>query len=131
MRSWCVGGSTRGTSSGSTSRRAGSCRRWPSTARTEFAKVEPEGEEWEDFVRRLSYRSGDFGKERSMEELRDHLDDLDRTFGTAGGRFYYCATPPAAYPEIVSRLAEYGLHVGARIVVEKPFGYDLESAKEL
>jgi glucose-6-phosphate 1-dehydrogenase len=97
----------------------------------EFAKVEPAGEEWEDFVRRLSYRAGDLDAEASMEGLRQHLEEIDGALGTAGGRFYYCATPPAAYPKIVSRLAESGLHSNARIVVEKPFGHDLQSAREL
>ena len=66
-----------------------------------------------------------------MDHLRDAPEEIDRTKGTEGGRFYYCATPPAAYPSIVKRLGESELHPDAKIVVEKPFGHDLESARAL
>jgi glucose-6-phosphate 1-dehydrogenase len=97
----------------------------------EFAKTDPAGEQWEDFQRRLSYLSGEFANELAMEHLREHLEQVDRDFHTAGGRLYYCATPPTAYPQIVARLGESKMHRGARIVVEKPFGHDLGSARAL
>jgi len=97
----------------------------------EFGRTDPAGEEWEEFQKRLSYVPGEFDAERAMERLREHLEWADRALGTAGGRFYYCATPSAAYPLIVTRLAESKLHTTARIVVEKPFGHDLETAREL
>ncbi len=97
----------------------------------EFGKAEPKGEVWEDFTDHLSYVTGEFRSERAMDHLRDHLEEIDRTKGTEGGRFYYCATPPMAYPSIVQRLGESGMHPGAKIVVEKPFGHDLESARAL
>ena len=50
---------------------------------------------------------------------------------TQGRRFFYAATPPAAYPDIVRRLGEVGLNENAKIVIEKPFGRDLHSAQEL
>jgi glucose-6-phosphate 1-dehydrogenase len=61
----------------------------------------------------------------------DHLAKLDELRGTEGRRLYYCATPPSAFPLIVSRLGECGPQGGARIVFEKPFGRDLASAREL
>jgi glucose-6-phosphate 1-dehydrogenase len=96
-----------------------------------FAKIDPVGEEWEEFKKLLSYVPGEFASEMAMEDLREHLEEIDRTRGTAGGRFYYCATPPAAYPQIVARLAESSMHTDARIVMEKPFGRDLQSARKL
>ena len=95
------------------------------------AKVEPRGEVWEDFTDHLSYVTGEFESERAMDHLREHLAEIDRTKGTEGGRFYYCATPPAAYPSIVRRLGESGMHTNAEIVIEKPFGHDLDSARAL
>jgi glucose-6-phosphate 1-dehydrogenase len=97
----------------------------------QFGKVEPSDEEWDEFARRLSYVPGEFDNERAMDHLRDHLERIDKELRTEGGRFYYCATPPAAVPLIVKRLAESGLHESARIIIEKPFGHDLESAREL
>jgi glucose-6-phosphate 1-dehydrogenase len=55
----------------------------------------------------------------------------DRELDTQGSRLYYAATPPSAYPDIVGRLGEAGLAEGSKIVFEKPFGYDLESARRL
>jgi glucose-6-phosphate 1-dehydrogenase len=97
----------------------------------QFAKIDPVGEEWEEFKALLTYVPGEFDNERSMEHLRKHLEQIDRTRGTQGGRFYYCATPPDVYPLIVARLAESGMHTNAKIVMEKPFGRDLESARKL
>lgn len=96
-----------------------------------FAQADPSGEQWEDFARLLAYVPGDFDSERAMEDLRGRLDLLDRARGTSGGRFFYCATPPAAYPQIVARIGESRMHPDARIVIEKPFGRDLQSARDL
>ncbi len=97
----------------------------------EFGRCDVGGDEWEEFSRRLSYVSGSFDNRDAMGHLRHHLDHIDARFRTEGRRFYYCATPPDAYPQIVSRLAESGMNRDARIVVEKPFGHDLSSAREL
>jgi glucose-6-phosphate 1-dehydrogenase len=97
----------------------------------EFAKTDPSGEQWEAFKKLLSYVPGEFDSEMSMEHLREHLEWTDKDQGTEGRRFYYCATPPDAYPLIVARLAESNMVEGAKIVLEKPFGHDLESARDL
>jgi len=97
----------------------------------EFGRVEPSGEEWEDFTKRLSYIPGEFEQEHGMDHLREHLEWHDREQGTEGNRFYYAATPPAGYPGLVARLAESNMTGRAKIVIEKPFGRDLESAIEL
>jgi glucose-6-phosphate 1-dehydrogenase len=97
----------------------------------DYARVDPSGEEWAEFEKHLSYVAGEFASERAMEHLRERLEEVDRELGTEGGRFYYCATPPSAYPQIVARLAESSMHGGAKIVIEKPFGHDLESARQL
>ena len=107
---------------------------WRTYAREQieqFAREHPSGERWDEFAKRLSYLPGEFANDRAMDHLRDHLEEVDRTMGTNGGRFYYCATPPAAYPDIVRRLHESKLHSDAKIVFEKPFGHDVESATEL
>src|SRR5437870_1974544 len=97
----------------------------------EFGGCDRSGEQWDDFVKRLSYIAGEFDSENAMEHLREHLESTDKDQGTEGRRFFYCATPPAAYPLIVDRLAESRMIEGSKIVIEKPFGRDLESAREL
>jgi glucose-6-phosphate 1-dehydrogenase len=101
------------------------------TSIEEFSRCDVAGEEWAEFKARLSYLSGEFDSEMAMEHLREHLEWIDRNHGTNGGRFYYCATPPDAYPLIVKRVAESNMHRDAKIVIEKPFGHDLRSATEL
>jgi glucose-6-phosphate 1-dehydrogenase len=97
----------------------------------EFSRHAPEGQVWADFARHLSYVPGEFADPMSMKGLVAHLEDADERLGTQGGRFFYAATPPTAYPDIVHRLGEVGLHRDAKIVFEKPFGRDLASAMEL
>ena len=96
-----------------------------------YGRCEIESEVWAEFARGLFYVAGEFDSEGAMAELRGHLEELDRRRGTEGRRLYYCATPPQAFDDIVARLAEEGMNRNARIVIEKPFGTDLDSAREL
>jgi glucose-6-phosphate 1-dehydrogenase len=96
-----------------------------------YGRCVVEGETWDEFARGLFYVAGEFTDEGAMAHLREHLDGLDRRRGTEGRRLFYCATPPEAYHDILSRLVEERLYENARIVIEKPFGTDLESAREL
>ena len=77
------------------------------------------------------------GEETDYRRLAEQLDRLERERGTGGNRLFYLATPPSAFPRIVRNLEATGLHRPAkrgrwsRIVLEKPIGHDLCSAKEL
>lgn len=96
---------------------------------------------WDGFARRLAYLSGSFTDEQCFQELRHTLDEFDESRGTRGNRLFYLATAPEFFPEIAERLGAVGLaadgvmHDGepnfSRIVIEKPFGEDLPSAREL
>ena len=97
----------------------------------EFGRCDPEGEMWDEFARRLRYLQGEFAEEGAFDGLVERLEEVDRTLGTDGGRFYYAAAPTAAYPQIVERIGETGMSEGARIILEKPFGMDLASARQL
>ena len=90
-----------------------------------------EGEVWQSFSRHLMYVPGEFSDHGAMNHIVRHLEATDRRHGTQGNRFFYAATPPSAYPDIVHRIGEAGLAEGSKIVFEKPFGYDLDSAVEL
>ncbi len=96
---------------------------------------------WSGFARRLSYISGSFTDEQAFVELRETLRELDESRGTRGNRLFYLATAPEFFPEIAERLGGVGLAAEgevvdgassfARVVIEKPFGEDLASAREL
>ncbi|MBC5799309.1 MAG: glucose-6-phosphate dehydrogenase [Candidatus Eremiobacteraeota bacterium] len=92
---------------------------------------------WNDFANRLTYISGSFQDLDAFRALRAQLEDNDQTLGTAGNRLYYLATPPAAFAEVIEQLSAAGLGPKdqatgwSRIVIEKPFGSDLESARAL
>jgi glucose-6-phosphate 1-dehydrogenase len=91
----------------------------------------------EELLERVVYHEGDFADDRTFDRLSDRLDDIDRTHGTAGNRLFYLATQPSVFAPIVGQLGRVGLdhesHGGGwrRIVVEKPFGRDLDSARRL
>jgi glucose-6-phosphate 1-dehydrogenase len=102
-----------------------------------FSRVPLEPAIWEDFAASLFYQKGDFGDVASYRALGERLEQIDEARGTRGNRLFYLATPPSAYSEIVANIGRAGLqHEGknkgwARIVIEKPFGRDLESARQL
>ncbi len=92
---------------------------------------------WRDFASSIEYHQGEFGDARAYRALAERLEATDAERGTRGNRLFYLATPPSSYPQIVANLGKVGLSRqgrGAgwsRIVIEKPFGVDLESAREL
>jgi glucose-6-phosphate 1-dehydrogenase len=97
----------------------------------EFGRCRMDRQDWDAFASGLSYVQGDFMGEGALAPLRDKLEDLDRERGTEGRRFYYCAVPPDTFDDVVRRLEEESMNDDARLVIEKPFGADLESAREL
>jgi glucose-6-phosphate 1-dehydrogenase len=80
----------------------------------------------ERLMKRLDLIQGDYSDPRTWEKLRKALDRH-----TSQVAVFYMAIPPSMFPEVASRLASVGLNERGRIVVEKPFGRDLESAREL
>lgn len=97
----------------------------------------PEGALWDDFSRRISYITATFKDSADFVELKKLLARNDEQFNTGGNHLFYMATPPAVFPVIVQHLKSAGLepHDGhgswTRLVVEKPFGTDLDSARAL
>jgi glucose-6-phosphate 1-dehydrogenase len=104
----------------------------------EFSRVLPLDEAaWRSFSQRIRYHRMDFDDAAGFDALGATLDHLDETQGTRGDRLYYLATQPSQFAEIVAHLGRVGLdherHDGGwrRVIIEKPFGHDLESAKRL
>ena len=96
-----------------------------------------QGERREEFLKNLRYFAGDYADPGAYSRLAERLAELDREGGLGGNRLFYLATPPEVYPKIVEQLGRAGLARPAsekswtRIIVEKPFGHDLESAQAL
>jgi glucose-6-phosphate 1-dehydrogenase len=102
----------------------------------EHGRVQPASETvWERFARSLTYRSGD-PKDRALYDgLARELAAIEARRGGPANRLFYCATPPSLYDTIAEHLGAAGLGRSpdgwARIIVEKPFGHDLPSARAL
>jgi glucose-6-phosphate 1-dehydrogenase len=91
--------------------------------------VEAAGDEldeavFERFAKRLSYVQGDYSKDDTYKRLK-------KAMGKAEHPVFYLEIPPSLFALVVEKLGEAGMTEGARVVIEKPFGHDLESAKEL
>jgi len=106
-------------------------------ALAEFSRAQLDPEVAKQFLGRIVYHQGDFADDAAFDGLAIRLDDIDRELGTRGNRLYYLATQSSAFPLIVGQLGRCGLdhevHGGGwrRIIIEKPFGRDVDSAKRL
>jgi glucose-6-phosphate 1-dehydrogenase len=99
---------------------------------------------WSSLVAGFRYVAGEYGHPDTFDRLKEVLHEVDAERGTGGNRVYYLATVPGVFAEVAAALGEHGLarpeDEGAaqgstdsfvRIVIEKPFGHDLQSSQEL
>ena len=96
--------------------------------------ADPQCQAW--LLQRVYYMAGDVNQREMYDSLKVRLEELDAKHRTQGNVLYYLATAPKLFPVIVEHLGAAGLGVEGqgqwrRIVVEKPFGRDLDSAREL
>ncbi|HTK11698.1 MAG TPA: glucose-6-phosphate dehydrogenase [Ktedonobacteraceae bacterium] len=102
----------------------------------EFSRQKPVNPQvWDSFAEGLFYLQSNFTDPAGYEKLAELLNKLDQERGTSGNRIFYLSTPPSQYPEIIQNLGAAGLNRNrkgwTRIIIEKPFGHDLASAREL
>src|SRR5262249_8181664 len=98
----------------------------------EFGRDEFRDEVWDTLTEGLRYLSMDFADEGGEDELAQTLAELDDERGTNGNRVYYLAIPPSVFPTVVDALGRRRSAKGwTRLVIEKPFGHDLDSARAL
>jgi glucose-6-phosphate 1-dehydrogenase len=99
----------------------------------QFGRLPFDQARWEKFAPNLHYHRSEFDQAEGYPGLAAKIDQLDDS--VAGNRLFYLAAPPDAYPLIVKHLGEAGLNHNpdgwARIIIEKPFGRDLQSAVAL
>jgi len=91
---------------------------------------------WQQLSKGIRFVSGRHDDPEAFRQLRETVDQLDRERGTAGNHAFYLSIPPRDFPLVVNQLEEAGLTQAAqgqfrRVVIEKPFGSNLETAKEL
>jgi glucose-6-phosphate 1-dehydrogenase len=96
----------------------------------EFGRARLSDDSWRDFARKLSFVCHDFGSDEA-EDLVSAVLNEEKEVGDHAGRLFYLAVPPDAFEPITKGLGTCGLAEGSRIVFEKPFGNDLESARHL
>jgi glucose-6-phosphate 1-dehydrogenase len=102
---------------------------------SEVGPIDPK--KWGEFASNLYYQAGEYGNLEDFKKLAKRLDALSAEKQRGGNRLFYLSTPPEVYQHIVEQLGRAGLakpsspDAWVRIIIEKPFGRDLASAKEL
>ena len=102
---------------------------------SEVGPIDPQ--KWSGFASNLFYTAGDYSDPDSYVRLVGRLAELEAAKKLCGNRLFYLSTPPEVYPDIVEQLGRAGLarpnkpNSWVRIIIEKPFGRDLTSAKQL
>jgi len=104
----------------------------------EFSRTQPiQHQVWESFASRLHYIPGSSSDPDTYNRIGDLLDSFDRELGTDGNRLFYLSLIPKLFPDTIRGIGKSGLggrgwdRGYSRVVVEKPFGHDLTSAREL
>ncbi|WP_086820354.1 glucose-6-phosphate dehydrogenase [Allokutzneria sp. NRRL B-24872] len=100
-------------------------------ARTPFRQ-----EVWDRLAEGCRFVQGSFDDDAAFDSLVETIGDLDRVRGTGGNHAFYLSIPPGAFPAVCRQLARSGLSAQnpdqwRRVVIEKPFGSDLATAKDL
>ncbi len=105
-------------------------------ATKKFSRQTVRDEIWKGFAGALYYHQSEFGDEAGYKTLAERLDKLDQESGTRGNRLFYFAAAPDQFEIIIKNLQKAGLNKTreggwARVILEKPFGTDLASARHL
>jgi glucose-6-phosphate 1-dehydrogenase len=107
---------------------------------SKYSRTKPLDEElWKSFSQKLFYHMANFDDDAGYQSLSAALNDLDQQLGTKGNRVYYLATKPTFFAAVIEKLKLHGLvydykqTVGkwSRVIIEKPFGRDYDSAEDL
>ena len=89
----------------------------------------------DEFIKKVSYHAMNFDDDKGYTDLNALLEQIDQEHGTSGNRLYYLAVAPEYFSDIIDHLGAHGMahpeKGRARVIIEKPFGHDLQSAREL
>ena len=102
----------------------------------EYARTPFSEEVWQQLSEGIRFVQGDFDDDAAFDRLKETIEELDTKRGTNGNHAFYLSIPPKAFPLVCRQLSRSGLadpkpDEFRRVVIEKPFGHDLKSAREL
>ncbi|HEY0260546.1 MAG TPA: glucose-6-phosphate dehydrogenase [Lacisediminihabitans sp.] len=102
----------------------------------QYARTQFDEDVWKQLAEGIRFVQGEFDDDNAFLELKETLAELDRSRGTMGNHAFYLSIPPKSFPQVTEQLRHSGLAdevEGAwrRVVIEKPFGSDLKTAREL
>ncbi|HXU20743.1 MAG TPA: glucose-6-phosphate dehydrogenase [Verrucomicrobiae bacterium] len=101
----------------------------------EFGGVKDGADKLDEFIGKVSYHAMNFDDDGGYTGLKSQLEKYDQQHGTKGNRLFYLAVAPEYFSDIIHRLGDHGMahpdKGNVRVIIEKPFGHDLESAREL
>ena len=102
----------------------------------QFATRPVDQAEWDDFSKRSYYLSGDFNNPETFQHLGAKIKDVQKTWNLSGNVLFYLAIAPTFFGKVVEQLGNAGLteekpDAWRRVIIEKPFGHDLQSARDL
>lgn len=115
-------------------------RREMEDAISKHSRTKPlDGGFWKNFQQQFFYHRSEFDQDEGYESLYQFLAEIDSKFGTKGNRVYYLSVQPKFFPMIIEKLKQHNLIYDfnstkdkwSRVIIEKPFGRDLNSANEL
>jgi glucose-6-phosphate 1-dehydrogenase len=107
---------------------------------SKFSRTKPVDEAlWKTFSEQIYYHTSEFHEDKGYIELAELLKKLDAQYGTKGNRVFYLSTQPSFFPLIIEKLKKNDLIYNAnevtdkwsRVIIEKPFGHDLQSSQAL
>lgn len=102
----------------------------------QYARTPFREEVWQQLLEGIRFVPGEFGDDAAFETLKETVQTLDEERGTGGNHAFYLSIPPGYFDDVVGQLRKHGLAdqrqgQWSRVIIEKPFGHDLDSAREL
>jgi glucose-6-phosphate 1-dehydrogenase len=102
----------------------------------EYARTPWSEDVWAQLRKGIRFVAGDFDDDSAFDQLKQTIGQLDEQRGTGGNHAFYLSIPPRAFPQVTKQLSRSGLAKAQpgsfrRVVIEKPFGSDLVTAREL
>ena len=102
----------------------------------QYARTPFDEDVWKQLAEGIRFVQGEFDDDKAFATLKSTLEELDKTRGTMGNHAFYLSIPPKSFPLVTEQLRRSGLadqvaDEWRRVVIEKPFGSDLKTAREL